>query len=82
MLFDYTAPASVVHLRGEFKRDETHVRESFTESELDVIAPLAPGEQNSLGENCSPVPGTIDRIQQRIEAARMLKYGSSEKDES
>ncbi len=78
MIFDCLMPHRILPLRGDFPSVETYVRESFTESDLDQIAPLAPGDANCLGEFCCPSYETLLRVQQRIEAARILKYGNGD----
>ncbi len=78
MIYDCILRDSVVPLRGDYPSVDTHVRESFTRSDLDKIAPLAHGDSSWLGENCCPSYETILRVEQRIKAAQILKYGRSD----
>ena len=75
MIYDCMLRDRVIPLRGDFPGGDSHVQESFRKSELDAIAPLAPGDEKWLGENCLPSCETIERCQARIDAARRLKYG-------
>jgi len=75
MIYDSILRDRVIPLRGDFPLGDTSVRESFTKRALDAIAPLAPGDERWLGENCYPSVETLERVEKRIEAARKLKYG-------
>ncbi len=55
---------------------ESRARDSFTQSDLDEIAPLVPGDEKWLGERCIPSYETLRRLEQRIKAAQILKYGT------
>lgn len=68
-------PPSVIPWRDREARDNSCVRSAFTMRELDAIAPLEPQDQNDLIVYAMPLPGTRNRMQARIEAARKLKYG-------
>jgi len=77
MIYDLMLRDTVVPLRGDFPRADTRGdRASFSKSDLDKIAPLAPGDERWLGENCFPSCETMERVEARIEAARRLKYGA------
>lgn len=69
-------PVHIVPCRGRAGRPDTDYFESFTEKELDLLAPLAPGDSQEMAQYSAPNPETITRLEQRIEAARRLKYGS------
>ena len=77
MIYDLMLRDTVVPYRGDYPRADTRGdRASFTKSDLDKIAPLAPGDERWLGENCFPSCETMERVEARIEAARRLKYGA------
>ena len=59
--------------RDRESHTETQVKSDFTTKDLDRVARLSKKDEQSLRDG-DPTPHAIDMIQQRIEAARSLKY--------
>ena len=64
---------NVIHPTRE--RPDTNVFTEFTAAELDAVAPLRQGDEKWLGEFCYTTPELIERMDERIKAAKRLKYG-------
>jgi hypothetical protein len=65
---------NIIPHRGRGLRD-TNVSTEFTAKELDSVAPLQRGDAKEMGEFSCPGPETIERMNERIKAAKRLKYG-------
>jgi hypothetical protein len=75
-VFMLPSHTNIVPCRGRAGKYDTHQLASFTETELDQLAPLDSRDPKEMGEFCIPSSETIARVQRRIQAARRLKYGS------
>lgn len=76
MFYDYMLRDRMVPCRGRSGLPDTvNFNNQFTERELDEIAPLEPGDGRWLGEDRVPSYETILRVERRIKAAQLLKYG-------
>ena len=74
----YYRPELIVPCRGREGLADSFSHSAFTEDELDAIAPLAPRDPREMGEDRTPSPDTIERIEERIKSAHLLKYGRAE----
>jgi hypothetical protein len=55
---------------------DTNVFTDFSAEQLDAIAPLEKGDSHEMGEFSCPSTEAIERMDERIKAAKRLKYGS------
>jgi hypothetical protein len=65
---------NIIPRRGK-KLPDTNVFTEFTAKELDAIAPLQQGDEKGMGEFDCPTTEMIERMDERIQAAKRLKYG-------
>ena len=72
-------PPETIPYRGRVSRGDTDHSGSFTASELDTSAPLTADDLECLRADRyyyhEPRPETKERLQNRILAARAIKYG-------
>ena len=72
-------PPETIPWRGRLSGKDTDHTGSFGAKELDASAPLTPGDceclRSSRWDERDPRPETIERLEERILAARRIKYG-------